>query len=414
MKKIEITSDVALFKWQSDVVSGILDNFKGYIHIVKAHRQCGKSRMLEMILLKVALEKKKSISICVSPTLQQADKIYKELIDAIKGTILLKSSNSVKMSLKLVNGSTIIFKSAEQDEAALQGFTVDGILCIDEAAFIPDNIFYAILPWVRVHKAPILITSTPRYKTGFFYKYYSLGLENGNKIISYDWSNYDTSALLTEEDKIELQKQLPKDIYISQVLGQFLDLNGSVFGNFSEIISDDFDADSNVVMGIDWGSGSGGDDTAIAIMNTKRQMVDLIHFNDKDETETIKAIVAQINKYKPIKIIVEKNSIGNIFYSLLKKEIEKQHINTKLYAFVTTNDSKEKLINKLQVDIQNKNIQLLNDAYLLTQLSVYEMKLSKSGKKTYNAMIGYKDDCIMATLLAIKALDTNNTEIRFI
>lgn len=37
-------------------------------------------------------------------------------------------------------------------------------------------------------------------------------------------------------------------------------------------------------MGIDWGTGTNEDDTAIAVFNEAREMVALHHWNDKDET----------------------------------------------------------------------------------------------------------------------------------
>lgn len=413
-KQITINSDLKLYKHQRDFVDGVLNNFKGSVHCCVSPRQCGKSLCVVVLLLKVALEKKKTTSICVSPTMNQAEKLYKDLLTKIQGTPLIKTTNGVKLAITLINGSVILFKSAESDIASLQGYTCTGCLVIDEASFIRNDVFYAIQPWCRVHKAPIIMCSTPRFKSGFFYDFYQLGLEDGNRVFSYNWADYDLSALLTEEDKEELRKQLPKQTYLCQVLGLFLDQEGSVFGEFSHILNNSYTDGLNTYIGVDWGACTGNDETAIAVFNSAKQMIDLIHFNDKDETQTIEAVMSAIRKYKPLKVLVEKNSIGNIFLGLLRKAVLKERLGTRVIAFNTTNESKERLVNNLQVEIQNGTIQLLDDDDLTSELATYEMKLSTTGKKTYNAISGAHDDLVIATMLGLEAtLAKQPTTMRF-
>lgn len=138
----------------------------------------------------------------------------------------------------------------------MRGFTVTGIYCIDEAAYIPDEVFNITIAWTNVHRPPILICSTPRYKAGFFYKYYMLGLEDGNKVISYDWSEYDTSALLDAETLEDYRKTLPRDVFKTDFLGEFLDNESGVFGDYDPILSDSYSTEGNCFFGVDWGTGN--------------------------------------------------------------------------------------------------------------------------------------------------------------
>ena len=55
--------------------------------------------------------------------------------------------------------------------------------------------------------------------------------------------------------------------------------------------------------------------------------------------EAIEEIADFIGNYKVTKITVEKNSIGNVFAGLLRKRLQ-----IPIYEFVTTNDSKCKII----------------------------------------------------------------------
>ena len=277
----------------------------------------------------------------------------------------------------------------------MRGYTVSGIFIIDEASSISDDIFDITSPYTNVNKSPKLIISTPKFKRGRFYEEFTNGL---NTI--FDWALYDTSRYLSEEDKELARLKVTKTIFTQDYLGLFAELMGSVFGDFSLCVSDDIDEDSPIkTMGIDWGTGSGSDYTAICIMNAKKQVVCLDFFNDKDSTNTINRIAELYNLYKPENIVVEQNSIGSVYKDLLKKKLNKT-----IHSFVTTNDSKNKIINKLQVAFQNKDIQIPNIPELLNELTIYEQQLTPTNKPTFNAISGGHDDLIIALALAYDAL----------
>ena len=158
------------YEWQRAVINTVCcDSSKGKTVVVKSRRQCGKSIMLENILLWFALNRAGSVSAAISPTLNQSRKLYNDIFKAINGTGVLVKKNESLLTMKFVNGSEIFFKSAEQKDA-LRGYTISGILCLDESVFIGDDVLELVLPWTQVHRAPLLILSTPKYKTGFFYR----------------------------------------------------------------------------------------------------------------------------------------------------------------------------------------------------------------------------------------------------
>lgn len=410
---MNIKLGIELFRWQEDVISNLLQNWKGSVHTIVSRRQCGKSILLEVILLHTAIQRPKTTSFLVSPTLEQSLKQFKEIKDAVIGTKLYKSHNEVRQQLELVNGSKIICKSVASGDN-LRGFTCNGILCCDECAYWKEEVFYTILPWTNVSQCPIILTSTPNGKSGFFYEYYCRGFENGNRCYSYKWSDeyYDMSALLPKEKLEEYRRQLPPNRFKTEYMAEFLDNESSVFGDYSYCISNEIIEYDNVVFGVDWSSGSGKDYTSITILSTDCKVVDIVVFNDKDETETIKEIVKLINKYKPLKVMVEENSIGKIFYGLLDKAIKANSYKPILLKFLTTNASKERIINNLQVKIQNREITFPNDKRLLTQLDNYEMKLTNNNNHTYNAASGFNDDILISLMIAIEVLNKGSYALR--
>lgn len=112
-------------------------------------------------------------------------------------------------------------------------------------------------------------------------------------------------------------------------------------------------------------------------------MVFIRYFNDKTPTEQVEYIVELIEKYNPIKITVESNSIGNIYLDMLQGKVKQR-----ITKFTTTNDSKNKIIDKLGVALENKEIGILRDEELLTELRMYAAERTRTGKITYNAPSG--------------------------
>lgn len=348
--------------------------------------------------------------------------MFKEVRKSLQATPLLEKANESILEISLLNGSSIIFCSAEQGVASLQGYTVKngGILIIDEAAFIMPEIFYALFPICDAHKAKMILTSTPRFKDteNIFYLYYNLGLGEDKSIVSYNWKGH---TLLSPEKLEFYRKTLPENTYRSYYLGEFTEIGGGLFGDLSSCVSDIFSTptydpnsrwnDHNAIsctMSIDWSSGTGNDETAITVFNSLKQMIYLEHFNDKDANSTIDRVIDLLRKYKPIKLVVELNSIGKVFYDLLQKRMRSEGISTSLNGFTTTNDSKNRIVNKFQVAIQNQEVQLLNNERLLSQLSNYAAELTPSGKITYNAPKGLNDDLVMSCLIGYNELTSGS------
>lgn len=406
-----IKSNIVWHSWQSDVIRGVLAKGKGAIHVVKSSRQCGKSVMCESIILKYAVDLRGSFSMYLSPTIKQARKVFKEIVKAISRSSIFLKSNESFLEITFKNGSTIAFCSAEQGEN-LRGYTVSGVLIVDEAAYIEDEVFDAVLPTTDIHKAPIIIVSTPRFRVGFFYDYYVDGLSRNDTISSYDWSSYDKSALISPARLEFYRRRMNKTKFTQDYLGEFCDLGFGVFGEFDKVLWKPTNPSlDGCVLGVDWSSGVGGDETAIAVFNNQKEMIDLVHFNDLNDLQTIDKVIEIIRKYNAVKVQVETNSIGQIFYNMLQRKIAESNLNCSLKGFNTSNSSKQKIVNRLQVAIQNQSCKILKDEKLIGQMGMFESKLSSAGKVTYAASKSGHDDLIMAMLLAFDVLSTGNYNI---
>lgn len=186
------------------------------------------------------------------------------------------------------------------------------------------DFFYSVLlPMTNVFKSDIFIFSTPKARQGFFYDLFEQGIKDDPKVISVDWTKYDTSKYLDTETLEIYKKKLPRSVFRSEYLGEWLETNESVFADFQDLFIEKATENNVYYFGIDWSGQGQCDYTAISIFNSLNEMVDIVYFNDLDETETIDKIIELAIKYKPKKITVETNSIGNIYYGLLQKAIRR-------------------------------------------------------------------------------------------
>lgn len=374
----------------------------GYIICCKSKRQVGKSAMIEQELLRSAINNKNSTSILVTLTYPNCKKIFNEMLNGIKGTGVLSKENESDMELHFINGSTILFKSCVIKDR-LRGYTIKngGICVVDEAAYIPDDVFAIIAPWCDVHKANMILVSTPRLKQGFFYEYYNEGCNGSKSVKSFDFNNYDTSFLLSEE-KLELYRKLmPKNQFISDYLGQFVDDLGSVFDLSKNIFITNERPCNDIFIGIDWANGNNGDYTSISAFDSNGIQVGLDYTNGLSPVEQIQWISNIIHskyaKYKIINIICESNSIGTVYIADLEKALGSGYPITK---FNTTNSSKREIIEYMIKRIGEESVKFINDSEFYSQLSAYQMEITQSGQITYNGYLKH-DDLIMSSAFAL-------------
>lgn len=390
----------------------------GKVVVTVSSRQKGKSFMIANLLLYYAINFK-TRNFCVSPTLKQAKNIYQTIYEAIQPTGIILKANATDLDIWLKNKSQIKFCSAEQREA-LRGYTVTGLLCIDECCYIPDDIFFTILPWTDAHKAPILMTSTPSIKDGFFWDYYNYGLANVNSTTTINWSDErfreDIEKILPPEKLEEYRRVMPSNQFKSDYLGEWLDDEGQVFTQYKDCLKTaKISPNDKLFIGIDWANGVEGDDTAISIINDKGEQVYLEYWNNLNTSQQIDAIY---NVIKPIEhqIVVmqpELNSIGTPYTDLLKDRLQVA-TKSKVEGFNTSNSSKAELVSDLQVAFEQKQISILDDEKQLRQLSYYSAEYNpKTRNVYYNAPNGLHDDICIALMLSYNAYKKNKNRATY-
>lgn len=378
-----------LKEWQLEAYNYIADSPNaGKVLVIKAKRQVGKNFLGTAVLLNYCSMGK--INAILEPSLNQCRRVFKQITKALSRSGLLASCNASTLTIEFKNGAEILFKSAGSGDN-LRGDTITGILIIDEAAFIQDEIIETILPTIDANNANLMIISTPLFTSGYFYEeYISEGI---NKLVL-DWNNYDTSEFLSATKLEEYRRRLSPNKFKSEYLGQFITENGLLFNNLNNCVGEPT-MNGKIYVGIDFATGSGSDYTAICGINENGEQVFMKRVKDITPTQQVEWLANIINSYNVVKILAEKNSIGAVYIDMLKKKIRCPITN-----WTTTNSSKKSLVTSLQVALENKQIKILGDEKMLDELRKYQADVNlRTNVVTYNASVG-NDDQVIALMLA--------------
>lgn len=366
--------------------------------VVKAKRQCGKSWLANAILLHYSSLGK--VNVVVEPTIAQARRVFKQLVKALSKSGIILSANASTLEIEFINGGEILFKSAGSEDG-LRGFTVTGVLIIDEAAFIEDEIIDILMPLVDANNANVVLISTPLFTSGRFYEEYINGSKN--KLIL-NWNNYDTSEFLSPERLEEYRQKISPNKFKSEYLGEFITENGLLFSNLNACIGEPTKTEI-VYLGIDFATGSGTDWTVISAINQNGEQVFTKRVKDITPTQQVDWLVNIIKDckehYDIAKVLAEENSIGKVYNDLLKKKLKPLGVH--LTDWTTSNSSKKKLVDTLQLAFDNNRIKILNNEKQLDELRKFQANVNiRTNTTTYGAATG-NDDQVMALMLSYYA-----------
>ena len=203
--------------------------------ILNCSRQSGKSTACALLALYYLIHKQNSVVIALSPSLRQS---------------LLLSSKVLELRQKLINPPTLLednktnawfektnarFFSLPSKEETIRGISAVTLAIVDEAAFCDADLIRAVLPMLATTNGQLILLSTPRGRTGFFYEAWeSTGWEK-IQVTALDCSRISKEFLESE------RKTLPDHWFRQEYLCEFTDSEFAIFR--TEDIDRAFEAD---------------------------------------------------------------------------------------------------------------------------------------------------------------------------
>lgn len=136
-------------------------------------RQAGKSTTCGARALHRAIYFPKSLILLLSPSIRQSSELYRKITDfmgELQDPPKLEEDNKLSCVLS-ENGSRIV--SLPGTEKTVRGYSGASLILIDEAARIPDDLYYTVRPMLAVSGGQLVMLSTPYGRRGVFFESWS-------------------------------------------------------------------------------------------------------------------------------------------------------------------------------------------------------------------------------------------------
>ena len=363
----------------------------------------GKTVLAEVMLIEY-LCKQNTFNAYISPTYAQGRKVYKELVDLLEPTGVIRKANATTLTIETIYRSTFQAFSMESPNS-IRGFTVSGILVMDECSFFPDTLTDGSDPWssvimpiTKARKPKVLAISTPKGKRGFWYNMYLKAIEGEKGYKEITATIYDDS-LVTEQEIEEIKKSVSPLAFDEEFLVKFLDSSLTFYVGYENCFKDyTFNTQEKCWIGVDLSS-TNGDNTVVTLINESMQVKQHIIEGTLDlKYQKIAKIINSTPNL--VACYLENNGVGLPMIEQIKKLVRHK---SKLYEWTTTNSSKEEIVSDLAVKISNKEIQFNNDDVgLFAELGSFIVKYTKTGKMQFEAMSGRHDDRVLSLCMALR------------
>src|SRR5262249_59610271 len=119
------------------------------------------------LALRTALLRPRSPVLLLSPSLRQSSELFRKILDlfnALERPVAVRAESALRV--EFANGSRILLLPGK--ESTVRGFSDVALLIIDEAARVPDALYYSVRPMLAVSQGRLVALPTPFANPRFF------------------------------------------------------------------------------------------------------------------------------------------------------------------------------------------------------------------------------------------------------
>lgn len=317
---------------------------------IRAGRQVGKSEVISAKAKDFAKKHPGTTTLIIAASQRQSSLLFEK----IKAQIELDSDVHYKEEPTLTriildNESRIYALPAGRTGYFIRGFTIDLLIC-DEAAYIPEEVWKAVVPMIAVSRKTrglgfIILLSTPFGKGGYFY----------NSFLDTDFRAFHISSekcdRIPKDFLLKEKSRLSKQEYAQEYLGEFIDDFRQYFP--TELIKKcmtfidwdfkkDYNKSNSYFLGVDVAR-YGGDENAFIVAEMdgagKIKIVSAQTTQRKSITDTAGVVKVFHDKFNFRKIFIDDGGVGGGLTDILQEQIGKRII-------VGLNNASKRLFNQ--------------------------------------------------------------------
>lgn len=405
-KNAEDIKNITLDNWQEKVL-----DYEGNITI-RAGRQVGKSTVIGRKAYNFARRRPGTITLVIAASQRQSSLLFSKIkslfeednADAVKlgiaqrhgDRILTREERSkaeqdfgiyveqpTLTKIELKNGSKIYCLPTGKTGVYIRGYTID-LLIADEAAYIPESVWLAIMPMIAVSRKQrgmgwIILLSTPFGKGGYFFESFNDPDFRQFHISSEKCTRIPKDFLLKE------RKRLTKIEYAQEYLGEFVEEWNQFFP--SELIKKcatfiEWESEKNkklngiYYLGVDIAR-YGGDENAFVIGELDGDSIKIVKALTTERiatTDTIGRVVELDANFKFRRIFVDDAGVGGGVTDVLIEKLGRRVVGINNASRSVDKDDhkkrilKEDLYSHTLVLMESGKLQMISDLALMKSL----------------------------------------------
>ena len=192
--------------------------------LLNCSRQSGKSTVTALLAAHTALYDPGALVLLLSPTQRQSHELFRKALDAYRAIpTAVPVVQESALRLELENGSRIV--SLPGKEETVRGYSGVRLLAVDEAARVPDPLYYSVRPMLAVSGGRLVALSTPFGTRGWWYEAWRS---------TEPWERFEVPAAecprITREFLDEERRTMGEWWYAQEYECEFLDAETQPFG----------------------------------------------------------------------------------------------------------------------------------------------------------------------------------------
>ena len=361
-------------------------------------RQTGKTTMIALFSLYIALQRDNFIILIIAPTDRQAGELFTRIANYAKnsGIVAPFIENCTLREIRFTNGSVIRAMPTGDFGDNIRGQTAD-LIILEESSYIKTKIVnQVIMPMIasKGEQGRVIQIGTPFFKNHF----YEASLDEKYAVHQYDYMH---CPMISEDFIDDQKKNLTTVEFTMEYLAKFIDETDSYFSNaLIEACKGDYEfiqpledchPKSRFFLGVDFARM--GQDKSVFIIIEKRwdthvmRIADIMETKHKLLTDAIGRIQILHQKYRFEKIYLDETGMG-----AGPSDVLKEKLGAKIEPITFTMKSKQDIFGNLKVLFENGKLQLPEHKKLIYELLDLKYEITSSGNmKIHHSDRGHDD-----------------------
>jgi len=369
----------------------------------RSGRQSGKTTSAAVKAIHHALNLDNALVLTIAPTLRQSGLLFRKIRTFIKNHHYLESlvEQDSQTTISFKNGSLIVCLPGNNPDS-VRGFSPT-LLIIDEAAFVKDDVFIALLPSLAATNGTLIYISTPFGKRGIFYESF-----NDDSFSHYFVKSKDC-PLISEGFLLSMRNLKTELEYLQEYEGEFIEEADTFFTR--QLILDTIGecpelekanpsiARVEYYLGVDCAR-FGFDETVYTIIqkdqdvdgNYNYTIVYLKSTSKKPLTDIISRVQELHSKFTFRAIYMDESGLGSGAVDvLIEKGLPLRNLKGE-GGISFTLESKEIMYNNLKLLMQQKKLIIPKNDKLIHQLSDLQYEYTEARHLKIHHSDGGRDD----------------------